>query len=157
MTINAREKIKQSFRQLYVTKNIDKITITELTRQAGVNRKTYYRYFYSLDEVLAAVEENLTVDLRHELASFTTFNIRNFILVLNKLTKKNHHFYTVLLKNNQNPHFLNQAKDILNQELGNKLKVDLHNAMVDLKLEYISDGIINLYAYWANSPSRCSN
>ena len=52
-TINS---IYQSFEELICEKPYEKITVTELARRAQINKKTFYRYYETLDDLLAELQ-----------------------------------------------------------------------------------------------------
>ena len=51
--------LKEAFEELVLEKDVDKITITELTKRAGVNRKTFYLHYETIealyDELISAL------------------------------------------------------------------------------------------------------
>lgn len=55
ITAATRKKIMDSFWNIYITTPIDKITISAITKSAGVHRSTFYEYFkdiYDLKDYL---------------------------------------------------------------------------------------------------------
>lgn len=52
-TINS---IYEAFEQLICEKPYTKITVTELARRAQINKKTFYRYYETLDDLLAELQ-----------------------------------------------------------------------------------------------------
>ncbi|MGT2894804.1 TetR/AcrR family transcriptional regulator [Streptococcus entericus] len=49
--------IYQAFEELICQKDYDKITVTELAKLALINKKTFYRYYPTLDDLLAEMQE----------------------------------------------------------------------------------------------------
>ena len=49
---NSRLSIQRALFSLLEEKPIEKVTVSEVVRRAGVSRTTYYRAYYSLQEVL---------------------------------------------------------------------------------------------------------
>lgn len=52
-TIN---NIYQAFEDLICEKDYSKITVTELARRAQINKKTFYRYYETLDDLLVELQ-----------------------------------------------------------------------------------------------------
>lgn len=50
------EAIQSTFKQLLCEKPYDKITVKELCERARINKKTFYRYYETLDFLLAELE-----------------------------------------------------------------------------------------------------
>ncbi|MHC9531873.1 TetR/AcrR family transcriptional regulator [Dellaglioa sp. L3N] len=83
-TINS---IYDAFKQLICEKDYQKITVTELARMAQINKKTFYRYYPTLDDLLIELQaqysqaylkeiDNLQYprDLRKSVATFFTYS-----------------------------------------------------------------------------------
>lgn len=49
--------IYQAFEELICELDYDKITVTELAKRALINKKTFYRYYPTLDDLLAEMQE----------------------------------------------------------------------------------------------------
>lgn len=52
-SINA---IRRAFEELICEKDYEKITVTELTERAQINKKTFYRYYPALDDLLSELQ-----------------------------------------------------------------------------------------------------
>lgn len=55
--------IRKSFYELVLAKNYTEISITELTEQAGINRKTFYLHYSSLDDLVSEIEEEIVEEI----------------------------------------------------------------------------------------------
>ncbi|MCF0131050.1 MAG: TetR/AcrR family transcriptional regulator [Pseudobutyrivibrio sp.] len=55
--------IRKAFYELVLNKDYNEISITELTDLAGINRKTFYLHYSSLDELVEEVEEEIVTDI----------------------------------------------------------------------------------------------
>jgi len=58
--IKSIESIKDSFGQLLSTKEPDQITVTELCALARINKKTFYRYYSSLEDLMAELSQEIS-------------------------------------------------------------------------------------------------
>lgn len=54
--------IYQAFESLIVEKDYQQITVTELARRAEINKKTFYRYYPTLDALLAELQARYSED-----------------------------------------------------------------------------------------------
>lgn len=66
-TINS---IYQAFEELICEKDYSKITVTELSRRAQINKKTFYRYYETLDDLLAEMQARYSQEYLKEVADF---------------------------------------------------------------------------------------
>lgn len=61
------KSVQQAFYSLAQEKSLDEITITCLTQRAGINRKTFYLHYKSMDELMQAVSEESYQNMMNEL------------------------------------------------------------------------------------------
>lgn len=66
VTAATRRKIMDAFWVLYVTTPITKITISAITKNAGVHRSTFYEYFKDIYDLLEQLEEDLLNLLKND-------------------------------------------------------------------------------------------
>lgn len=66
-TIN---NIYQAFESLICEKDYRKITITELSRRAQINKKTFYRYYETLDDLLAELQARYADEYLQQIKDF---------------------------------------------------------------------------------------
>ncbi len=59
LTEQTKQNIVQAFWSLYAEKDMNQISVKEITERAGYNRSTFYAYFGNTDEVLEYVVEEL--------------------------------------------------------------------------------------------------
>lgn len=65
-TALTRHKLMDSFWSLYKVSPIEKITISSITKSAGVHRSTFYEYFNDIYDLLEQLEEDLLTQLKKE-------------------------------------------------------------------------------------------
>ena len=78
------EAIKRSFEEMICEMDYEKIRVTELCRRAMINKKTFYVYYQTLDDLL--------VELQSELSSGYLERIKDFSLP-DELDKVNREFF----------------------------------------------------------------
>ncbi len=59
----SRMLIRSALVALMQDKDFDKITITEITRKAGVNRGTFYAHYKNISEVMESIQSEVANDL----------------------------------------------------------------------------------------------
>ena len=60
--------IRQAFTMLLEEKPIQRISVTELCRKAGVNRSTFYAHYQDIYDLLDKIEEEMLEELTKALA-----------------------------------------------------------------------------------------
>ena len=69
--IKTIEAIKQSFETLICEKDYEKITVTELCEKARINKKTFYHYYSTLDDLLSEMQAELTEGFINKVKDYT--------------------------------------------------------------------------------------
>ena len=61
--IRSKEAIKKAFRELVKEKkDINAISVSDITKRAGINRCTFYNHYKNIGEILDELEDNLLND-----------------------------------------------------------------------------------------------
>lgn len=68
--IKTIEAIKHSFEVLICEKDYEKITVTELCERARINKKTFYHYYPTLDDLLAEIQAELTEQFINQVKAY---------------------------------------------------------------------------------------
>ena len=61
-----KSDIKEAFIQLLATKSLEDITISQLTKKAGVNRSTFYLHYLDKQDFLEQIKRRNLVDCSHD-------------------------------------------------------------------------------------------
>ena len=69
--IKTIEAIKSSFEGLICEKDYEKITVKELCERARINKKTFYHYYSTLDDLLSEMQMELTQGYLERVKDFT--------------------------------------------------------------------------------------
>ena len=62
--------VRKAFNELVLARNYNEISITDLTERAGINRKTFYLHYSSLDDLVSEVEEEMTIEILDNIGEF---------------------------------------------------------------------------------------
>ena len=58
-TLKTKRAIRTAFSKLLSEKSFESITVHDITELAGVNRKTFYRYYKSIPQLVDEIEDNI--------------------------------------------------------------------------------------------------
>ena len=61
--VKTRTNIKNSLIDLLAEKNVSKITVTELAEKAMINRKTFYRHYHTVQDVVDDINYDMINDV----------------------------------------------------------------------------------------------
>lgn len=147
----SKRLLKESFIQLLQTKDIHKICIRELCREAGINHCTFYKYYGSQYDLLREMENDMLQKVECTLAGESE---GDRLLILLNYVQDNLKTMRLLIDNNIDPTFSEKLfslsfvqrefKDILGEGDG--------------KGEYVSHfifyGALRIVQLWLNKEER---
>jgi AcrR family transcriptional regulator len=115
-----KKALSQSLTKLMIEKPINKITITELTELADVNRSTFYLYYQDIYDMVDKIETEMMDEFQAALQKLflheqNTDNILSFFLFVFDYVKENADFCKVLLGKDGDYNFLNKFKKVITE------------------------------------------
>lgn len=153
--VDAREKTRNNlvnaFWDLYCQKDINKITIKEITDRAGYNRATFYIYFKNAQQVLDYVEDQLYALMRKP--SQKPQSDSDFESKLQEIVAqldKNSRFLCVLLSENGDPKFASEFRQHLRRQITQIVESgDLETTVpLSVALDFLIGGLTNCLQIW---------
>ena len=161
-TRKTRKAIRNAFAQLLSEKDMSRITVRDIAELAEINRKTFYRYYSGIYQVVDEIEDEIVqtfesvlgdIDFRHEL--------KNPYLIFERLTaviNTDIDFYGHLLSVQKNAGLVSKiiaaVKEHVKKALMEQIEVD--EDFADVILEYSITGMIAVYQQWFISGRRDS-
>ena len=103
--IKTRQNIRNALTSLMSEQELSDITITALCERAQINRKTFYRHYRAISDVITEFEDELLSDFAHILRSSNTsmFDIGSVLGEISALISSNQDYFVRLL--NSTPSF----------------------------------------------------
>ncbi|MDO5548502.1 MAG: TetR/AcrR family transcriptional regulator [Eubacteriales bacterium] len=163
----AREKTRNNlvnaFWDLYCEKDINKITIKEITDRAGYNRATFYIYFKNAQQVLDYVEEQLYSQMALYHADMQ--KPKNKEEAERRLSEsiaqldENRRFLCVLLSERGDPKFASDFREHFRSQISRIVETGDLEATVplDFALDFIIGGIVNCLQRWYETQPETSS
>lgn len=151
-----RQNIKNAFVELLKVKHIDQITVTELAKNADVDRKTFYLYYATVYDVVKEIENGVIAGLKEILEKNRPADWKVFLCGLNEIMEKDIDYYTVIAKNKNLSFLVDECMDILTTMLMESLlkeKTDIDDAD-RIRIKYAASGILGVYEEWLQSDDR---
>lgn len=149
--INASSKktriaIKESFAKLLKEKNnIDNITITELVKDAGITRGTFYTHYDNIYDVAKDFQDEfLDIIFNDEIKITSVENLEKYLeMVINHL-KTNEELYKMILSSDEPLLFMNRLNKIMTKHLSDFV-LEKNIQVESLNITFFVDGTINLF------------
>lgn len=133
--------ISDAFVELLQEHSIDQITISQIAKQAGIGRNTFYNHFQKKEDILDYLMESLFLELQAKLKEKEKPTIEDFLLWRFSLLKKNPLLATV--------HNRDVIKTILYSMRNSKVSLfdfPLHQDIY--KFEFFQGGIDYVTSKW---------
>lgn len=107
-----KRMLKESMLKILKEKELDTINVTELCREAGVNRATFYRHYEIPRDVLMEIQQDLFRELRQKISLPGTLgDIRYAVEQLCSYMNDHQELLRILVQNNSDTDFANFISD----------------------------------------------
>ena len=151
----SRKMIRTAFAKLMLEKEVDKITVTDIVKEADLNRGTFYAHYQTPSDVLVEIENEIMDNLLEFISEVSCVNF--FQNPLPVMIKINHYlqedidYFKMLSQSSDLEQFLYRLKKLLvtymenDENISKKIK---DTRTFEVCIFFISGGIIELYKRW---------
>ncbi len=153
----SREAIKQAVVDLLDDNTIEQLSVTRIAKEADVNRKTFYNHFFSPQDVLSTLEDDLTertltVMRRFDYHSLST-NPQPLIKTLSREFDESLLFRRLLFEQDTSSRLIQKLKRTLKEELTEvyRARYSGDEAAFSYALSFIISGALDCYQEWYRS------
>ncbi len=159
-----KKAIYEALSVLLQKKSINSITVTELASAADINRKTFYRYYSTVNDVLdESINElvnsfrDLIIELSKDydiLAPQTLFAALNIIMTDADIAKN-------LFSSDNGDLLFNKLQNTLNETIlkefeKNEIKMTVPEDQYHFVSSFIAGGMVSVYREWISHPGKTS-
>ena len=156
--LRTRKAIMAAFDRLLSEQNLDKITVSAIARNAGIDRKTFYLHYKSIDDLAnrkaeEALEQILAVFKAEGLGKSFPERIHIILSEVNNILTENMAVYSNIaerLTADQALAHFEQAAGPALAHSGFSTEV-MTNQQMHLRLQFFVGGSISLYSTWLKS------
>lgn len=152
--LKTKHAIYNAFVELLSETEINHITITDISKKADINRKTFYNYYSDIYEVMEEIE-NMTVDTfikRLDTIEFT--NMTDFLtqvfVEFTEIINSDLDFFSHLFKTNNRfiliVKIVEAIKEYIRKRIEEKQVLDLEK--FNLVADFYIPGILSVYMNW---------
>ena len=158
--IKSKKAIRDALFSILASKPINKITIKEISETAGINRKTFYTHYDSIEDIITEMENELVVSidsyLKNCIIAEYGLNPCYFIQFINVIYSSNPEFCESLVSVH-NYHFLaEKIKKVFKKQLINSIDIpDKDKQILDFKIEFYLSGVSSVYIEWIKQGKPC--
>ena len=145
-----KECLYKSFLELLATRPVSDITVIEICENAGVSRKTFYKYYSDQFALLAGMQEDLIADYRDRLAGQDA-NIFQIAPALIRFVDANRVLMKAIFSNRGE----GNAIDFIQDDLFARYRTDWETANptmapenVEALFYFVVSGLVGLVRHW---------
>ena len=149
-----KERIKKAFIKLYKENRIEKITISQLTKEAKVYRGTFYYYYTDIYDLLEQIEESffkeVIEDVLGVIEGILVGDIEERAVEITEHFKKYEEIMTLFFVDKPNTTLIRRLKEAAKCKVLMKLGIDNNNLSNEDKyiLEYIASAQVGIITKW---------
>lgn len=155
--LKTKRAIRNAFAELLSEKDINSITIKDISDAADINRKTFYNYYKGVYQIIDEIEDEI-VGLFEEALNDIDFKkcIQNPSIIFEKLTaiiNRDMDFYGHLLKMDTNANLISKISVSLKAEFKKNFssQIEMEHKKLDIMADFVICGMIAVYQSWFNS------
>ncbi|MFQ9510038.1 MAG: TetR/AcrR family transcriptional regulator [Lachnospiraceae bacterium] len=156
-----KKVIRDSFVKLLKEKGMDGLTVSDITRDAGINRGTFYLHYVDKFDLIKQLENEMAEDLTQILLVDSVdpgefIDLIPYTAILNSLyyVKNELDFIYALIQTGADANFISNFKKILAQLISKKMGKSDHlifskkGLPYDYALEIMLGGVISVILLW---------
>ena len=151
----SRKMIRTAFAKLMLEKTVDKITVTDIVKEADLNRGTFYAHYQNpyavLEEIENEIMDNLLIFLSE--TDYQNFfqNPQSVILRINHYLEEDIEYFKMLIQCSTSEQFLNRLKKLFVSYMEKDANVPSNlkgTKGFEITTYFIAGGITELYKRW---------
>jgi Transcriptional regulator len=162
-----RALLRQALMELVTQKSFSSLTIQEVTKQAGLNRSTFYLHYVGLHELL----EDCGKDLFGQMRAMIYNNVKStnsaktsdldeyepFVECVFLHLQQHLSFYRAMLGRQGDPYFGNLFRELLAELIFEPIRGDKRgDAESELVMRFFTTGFSGIATWWLESDQRIS-
>lgn len=151
---NTKQAMRHAFVELLKRKPYNAITISELTREADIDRRTFYLHYESIEDLVKEMQKIARDAITEQLKQRGNVQLDTLFDCLSAVAQDKIDFYRVIFTEPSCSGFFQDGVAAIKYcILESNCDTSLSEIQKDYYAEYIANGIMGLYAYWFRQES----
>lgn len=147
---DSQDRIEKSFLKQVQTKELNEIRITDICKDAKINRTTFYANYIDIYDLADKVRDRMILEYAQIYQGDTEGHTRDNYIKMFKHIKENQTFYKTYFKLNYDNYPIDNL--YYDKELAKKYCVD--DKMVPYHMEFFKAGITSIIKKWLKSGCK---
>ncbi len=148
-SLKTKKLIQDTFAELlYEKQNIDKITVTELVKRAGINRSTFYTHYDDIYHVAEDIKSEVLQSFFKNKQIRNMGEIEDYIDDIAGFFRKNESFYRRILQSEDFAQYIRELSIYFKKEMVEVLTENLPGRkikLLELEISYYCDGVLEQF------------
>jgi AcrR family transcriptional regulator len=156
-TLYSKKVIIDAFLKLLQEKNLNKITVTDICKEADINRGTFYSYYNDPFDLMRRIEEEMAEKMMSTINIAGDESIKNILSDIFKLIIENIELCKIIFNEKNGSHVLNTIlKSAYVRTIEEQKKRFPHASETQLEyfFTYITGGTIEIVRKWINDDMK---
>lgn len=148
--VKNRKALEHAFIRLALQKPYSHITVTDIAKEAGVNRMTFYSHYSSIEDIIREIAAIMVGDMEAHAGKFPVLDVRSVFFSADEYRQRNPEFFMLVAKD---PEF-QILRDMINGKMKELVSLclsrysTLSGGDLDVCAGVISSGVCNTYWDW---------
>ncbi len=158
--VRTKKAIRMAFSELFAEKDLNDITVKDLSDRANINRKTFYNYYSGIYQVVEELERDLVgnfeialdgLDLKEALENPRTIFDRIDAIIL-----ADPEFYENFFTADENFDLISKMTSLIKERSKKTIcsQIGLTEETADVALEFVISGMVSAYQMWFRTGRR---
>lgn len=155
--VKTRRAIRNAFAQLLAEKDINDISITDIANRADINRKTFYKHYKGLYQLVDEIQNELIDSLQDlfEGLEFRAVMKHPYVLFerLHAVVEKDFDFYSQLMRVDSAADLNSKMVVAVQKRVKEMMKqqLDVEDETLEIVSRFMVAGMLGAYQSWFNS------
>lgn len=139
-----------SFLEALEKKSVSDITVSEVSDNAGISRKTFYKYYSDQFAILLAMQDDLFIGFQEELKTLPP-NVFDITPALIRFTEKHRVLLKAAFENRGEGNFIDRVVDYLYgayHEEWERQNPQMSEKDVEFLFYYVVSGLVGIIRHW---------
>lgn len=160
----SKEAIRNALIKILSYKSLEEITITEIAKEANINRKTFYNNYENVYQVIEEIENDIVISFDNVLTKMNIKeNLQHPLKIFEPLTtiiETDFYYYIewIQTQNIKDIQLISKITDSLKQRVKATFPVNTFQDKftMEFSIDYIIAGMMEGYKKWLQNPTEIS-